>query len=118
MDTNLLLTTKPCPSVTWQFTVQTSLISHRGTVKFAGKPNAEQQGVAEENETKRVAFRDEIEPSMEEKKSSISMTTKYPGYTQQSIAHIGRPIAQVSRIPDPVRSIFLFLLSEKRGIVH
>ena len=44
----------------------------------------------------KVGFREE---SMEERKSTVS---KSSSFSQQSIAHIGRPIAQVSRIPDPV----------------
>lgn len=47
----------------------------------------------------KVGFREESQASMEERKSTVS---KSSSFSQQSIAHIGRPIAQVSRIPDPV----------------
>lgn len=59
----------------------------------------------DDNENKRVTFREESESSMEGKKSTFS---KSSSYSQISMAHIGRPIAQVSRIPDPVSNqIFL-----------
>ncbi|XP_061169939.1 uncharacterized protein LOC133179172 [Saccostrea echinata] len=79
--------------------LQVCRLSTRGSLieGLEEKPSEEQEG----NETKKVAFLDEHEPSMEEKKSLISTTSKFSNSSLQSIAHIGRPIAQVSRIPDP-----------------
>lgn len=67
-------------------------------LNLTGKPTEEGE-MMDDNENKKVTFREESEPSMEGRKSTIS---KSSSYTQISIAHIGRPIAQVSRVPDPV----------------
>lgn len=67
-------------------------------LNLIGKPTEEGE-MMDDNENKRVTFREESEPSMEGRKSTFS---KSSSYSQISIAHIGRPIAQVSRIPDPV----------------
>lgn len=67
-------------------------------LNLIGKPTEEGE-MMDDNENKRVTFREESESSMEGKKSTFS---KSSSYSQISMAHIGRPIAQVSRIPDPV----------------
>eukprot|EP00105_Crassostrea_gigas_P007572 XP_011421859.1 PREDICTED: uncharacterized protein LOC105324435 isoform X8 [Crassostrea gigas] len=79
--------------------LQVCRLSTRGsnTEGLEGKPTEEGE-MMDDNENKRVTFREESESSMEGKKSTFS---KSSSYSQISMAHIGRPIAQVSRIPDP-----------------